>query len=418
MRKIQLVVPVFALLVGFAVVANSWGQGRAPGGFPGGGGGGKGSGFPSGGKGGGFPGGASGFPKDANGIFEMYARGRPYIVISEARQMQGPLMMFAKEQGITNDQITREQFNAFYLKMDQYRASAFGGGKGMSGFSKGGPQGSGLTPPPGSPPIQPGQNPLEAIAAWAEADFNRRDQNGDKQLVPEEMSEQLRAQIDRWDTDHDGLISLDEYKVYYSARLQMRDGDPRGMQQPSNPLTILIEEDYDRRPDVIRAGKLPKELPRWFTELDADSDGQIALHEWHKAGKEIDEFKEWDRNDDALLTAEEVLFKQRANGGTSLAGNGNGFGNGFDRGSMEGKGPRGFGGGFGGGERPSGGFGGGGERPGGGFNGFGGGERPNMGQFNRGGENQGGAEERRKSFGGGGTGANGAFGGMFKKKGG
>ncbi len=246
---------------------------------------------------------------DAMFIFESMAKGRPYFLISDARNLRASLTAFAKEQGITNDQITREQFSTFFPKAGQYMMP--GGGR------PGGPQGDGPTPPPGSPPIQPGQNPLEAIAAWAEADFKRRDINGDGRLVPEEMSEQLRSQLDRWDTNHDGLITLDEYKVYFSARLQMGDG---GQNQP-NPITILIEEDYDRRPDVIRAGKLPKELPKWFGELDVDQDGQVALHEWFKAGKDLEEFKEWDRNDDGLITAEEVLFRMKSNG-TLSASNG------------------------------------------------------------------------------------------------
>src|SRR5262249_29122254 len=57
--------------------------------------------------------------------------------------------------------------------------------------------------------------------------------------------------------------------------------------------------------------KLPKELPNWFKQLDANRDGQVALYEWYKGGKDIDEFREWDRNDDGFITAEEALYKQR-----------------------------------------------------------------------------------------------------------
>jgi hypothetical protein len=324
----------FALLATLLVASDlsaqfgAQGGGGGPGGGKGGFGGGKG-GF-GGGKGGfgGQTGGPGGGGANALQTFEFLAKGRPYILISDIRQtgLAIPLSAFAKEQGITNDQITRDQFLTFSTKMDQYRnQGGFGGGKGGFGGGPGGfggPPGGfqGLTPPPGSPPIGPGQNPLDAIAQWAEADFRRRDLNGDGKLTPDEMSDQLRTQIDRWDTDRDGLISLDEYKVYYSARLQMRDGAPNA--GPANPVTILIEEDYDRRPEVIRAGKLPRDLPKWFTDLDSEQTGQIALHQWFKAGKDIDEFKEWDRNDDGFVTVEEVLFKQRPAGGANSA-NGN-----------------------------------------------------------------------------------------------
>ena len=99
--------------------------------------------------------------------------------------------------------------------------------------------------------------------------------------------------------------------------MQMRDGTDG----TPPPITILIEEDMlDRRPTVLRAGKLPKELPKWFAELDGDKDGQVALHEWRRGGKNIDEFKDWDRNDDGFVTAEEVLGKMRVDS-IALAGN-------------------------------------------------------------------------------------------------
>ena len=60
-------------------------------------------------------------------------------------------------------------------------------------------------------------------------------------------------------------------------------------------------------PIVFRAGKLPKGLPSWFDELDTNKDGQVALHEWRKGGRGLDEFAEIDRNDDGFITIEEAL---------------------------------------------------------------------------------------------------------------
>ena len=77
---------------------------------------------------------------------------------------------------------------------------------------------------------------------------------------------------------------------------------------------IQEDEDLDTRPVVFHAGKLPtKELPKWFMELDSDKDGQVALFEWHQAGKNIAEFLEWDRNNDGYITAEEAIYKQHLN---------------------------------------------------------------------------------------------------------
>src|SRR5205823_4536579 len=54
-------------------------------------------------------------------------------------------------------------------------------------------------------------------------------------------------------------------------------------------------------------GTLPKGLPAWFHHLDKDWDGQIALHEWLEGGKSLGEFRDFDLNDDGLITADEVL---------------------------------------------------------------------------------------------------------------
>jgi Ca2+-binding EF-hand superfamily protein len=61
-------------------------------------------------------------------------------------------------------------------------------------------------------------------------------------------------------------------------------------------------------------GISPKSLPPWFKDLDTDGDGQVALYEWRRAGKSIDEFREYDLNDDGFITADEVIqvMKQKA----------------------------------------------------------------------------------------------------------
>jgi hypothetical protein len=85
-----------------------------------------------------------------------------------------------------------------------------------------------------------------------------------------------------------------------------------GTQNSNGQSVRIIEmEDLDTRPAVPRAGKLPKGLPDWFKKLDVNKDGQVALYEWHRGGRDIEEFREWDRNDDGFITAEEALYKQR-----------------------------------------------------------------------------------------------------------
>jgi hypothetical protein len=60
------------------------------------------------------------------------------------------------------------------------------------------------------------------------------------------------------------------------------------------------------RSAMIRADKLPTDASAWFSRLDTDHDGQIGLYEWVNAGLNPAEFKVFDRNDDGLITPEEM----------------------------------------------------------------------------------------------------------------
>jgi hypothetical protein len=155
-------------------------------------------------------------------------------------------------------------------------------------------------------------NRVPALQRRADSDFALHDRNGDGFLNQDEMPDALKAELSKWDTNRDNLISPEEYKFYFAARAQNRRVDRN---DPVPTVTVIEdEEDLDARPTVYRAGKLPvKQLPKWFMELDADGDGQVALSEWYKAGHDIDAFGEWDRNNDGFITAEEALYKQRLN---------------------------------------------------------------------------------------------------------
>lgn len=341
-----------AILTFGVVLVPTWGQ------FPGGG---RPSGF-GGGSPGGF-GGPGGFMSmDVNQKFDMYARGRPFFLISDTRMLRDSLTQWAKENNITNGQITRDQFVAFNKKVSdgsiKISMNGFGGmgGPGMSSPVTGGPgttPGSmggkfpGFGPPGGGAPSgqttsgQPMGNPIELLNQMAESEFKRRDDNGDGQLNRDEMSSSLRNDLDRWDTNRDNLIDLTEFKAYFTFRMQRGDRD-----NPPNPVTVIIEEELDARPVVYRAGKLPKEMPKWFGELDVDKDGQVSLFEWRTGNRDMEDFRSYDRNDDGLISPEETLRYVAQNGNAapktstsstpSLTGApvGGGEGSGGDRGSF------------------------------------------------------------------------------------
>ena len=139
----------------------------------------------------------------------------------------------------------------------------------------------------------------------ADSDFKRRDANGDGFLNQDEMPASLRSNLAKWDRNGDGLIDIQEYRAYYGARLA---GDQEANMTPKGVTSIIIDEDeLDRKPVVLRAGKLPANMPAWFKQLDTDGDGQVALYEWRAGGKSLDEFKTWDMNDDGFITPEEAL---------------------------------------------------------------------------------------------------------------
>lgn len=291
---------VALLIVVVTPAINGQGKSRFGGGFPGGG-------FPGGGfPGGGFPGGGGfggGFGnRDPNQMFDFLAKGRGYFLVTDTNRLREPLTQFLQGKGITNGQVTRELFAAYNEQVKSGLAS------GPGGFSSPdrGPGGPSFSMNP-----QGGGNPLDTLNQLAETEFKIRDRNGDGFLNQDEMPDQLKSELSKWDANRDNLINLDEFKVYYVARMQSRRG---GRDQSPNPVTIILEdEDLETRPVVYRAGKLPtKELPSWFMELDTNKDGQVALYEWYKGGKDVDEFRDWDRDNDGFITAEEALRKHRA----------------------------------------------------------------------------------------------------------
>ncbi|MFO0807096.1 MAG: hypothetical protein U0746_00570 [Gemmataceae bacterium] len=304
------------------VPAEGGGFGRGKGGDGGGFGRGKG-----GDGGGGFGGRMGGMMStDPTELFNRLSNGKDTISRDALDDRQKFMFdMFARTMGATNGQISRDQF----IKGAEQMRTQFGGGGGGFGGGFGGRGGPGG---PGGGSMTPQQ-----IDEMAVERFRRGDRNNDGFLDQSEMSDSLKAVWQQYDANKDGMIDQNEYKSFWRTSMAQRQGGGGGDSQtiimgadgkatialtpgavaPANDNSAQTED--DSRATVFRAGKLPRDIPSWFEQIDTDKDGQIGLYEWVKANRQIDEFRAMDRNDDGFVTIDELMGYVR-NGSKAVAG--------------------------------------------------------------------------------------------------
>lgn len=317
---------------------------------------------PPGEGGGGFGGrgrGGMGMMGDPTQMFNMMSGGRDVLVRNQLDPFaQRFFDRIAQQLNITNGQITREQFSGYMRQFTNPGAGGFSPRGPEGGF--GGGQGGG---PPGG---RGGFGNPDMMANMAEGRFRGLDENGDGLLNNDELPEALRAERSKWDKDSNGLIDLNEYREYMQGRIQQIMQERANADQPrrrDSDSEDMDDEDAPPRPKdtVYRAGKMPPNMPSWFTQFDQDFDGQVNLFEWRKAGQAFERFQDMDRNGDGFLTIAEALRAGDVAAGIGAGGRGNGPGGIGPFAGMNGLGNGASGRGFGG----AGGF--------GGFGGFGGG---------------------------------------------
>lgn len=191
------------------------------------------------------------------------------------------------------------------------------------------PGGPPAFPAPGGPPMGPGRGGERSSEDRALERMKEQDKDGDGKVSKAEADRKLLENFDRIDVDRDGFITLDEYRGYYASRDNGRGGPPGGPGGPpggpggppmgpgggyggyggygENNQQGQKRDTEEAKPVAMRYGYLPKDLPGWYDESDGDKDGQVALHEWRKAGKDLAEFQRMDLNSDGLVTADELL---------------------------------------------------------------------------------------------------------------
>lgn len=239
---------------------------------------------------------------------------------------------------MTKDQFMQRSEDARSRMMNNRGGGgAPGGFGGPPGGGFGGPRGGDSSSSSGQPQVYGGQayggqsNGQQSNSSSGGSNITdeqvrnfmeRSDKDKDGRLSYDEASSTLKSKFQEYDTNRDGYIDFQEYRRYIDDNFANR-GRSSGSNNSSNSNSQQPqqqpygyggygrgqqeEEEKIERPVVYRYGKLPKEVPSWFVDLDTDKDGQIGLYEWRQAGRSTSDFVLMDLNGDGYLTAEEWI---------------------------------------------------------------------------------------------------------------
>jgi Ca2+-binding EF-hand superfamily protein len=141
------------------------------------------------------------------------------------------------------------------------------------------------------------------------------DRNRDGFLTANELERFSGNPMD-FDRNRDGKLSESELAVRYARRREGEEAasrqanNDRGrnrQQEPSKEVPDLFNGRQSYRPTSLR--RKPEGLPGFFSDKDADMDGQVTMAEYASEWNDelIQEFFNFDFNRDGVITAEEAI---------------------------------------------------------------------------------------------------------------
>ena len=261
------------------------------GGAPAGGLGGAPAGGFGGGGGGGFGGGRG--MGDPNAMWDRMSRGQDSININDPQNgwMRG--MMERQGEPIPPDGIITRQM---FIEGAQKRMAAMGGGA-PPGGAPGAPQvvvigggGGGITMTMGGG----GED-------MATRRLREQDKDGDGKVSFAEADDQLRRNFQKMDRNGDGFIDAEDTAPRRAAVVAVEWAVATGAAWAWEWVWAVTTASAAGQATTV-AGRPkrsspsrwlrppPKDLPEWFDKDDVNKDGQVALHEWRRAGKDLAEF--------------------------------------------------------------------------------------------------------------------------------
>jgi hypothetical protein len=154
----------------------------------------------------------------------------------------------------------------------------------------------------------------DKIRRYAQSLVRQYDRNNNGRLEKSEW-ERMRGDPEKADYNRDGVVTLDELSKRLASYTQ-RSSSWSG--SSSSDSSSSSSSRKDREPQKIyRASSpydsLPKGLPSWFADRDADRDGQVTMSEFSSSWSDSKarEFVGYDLNNDGVVTPDECLASKK-----------------------------------------------------------------------------------------------------------